>query len=374
MNKNQTVEEIKPELVWLDLNKEEMQAYLKDKYTTSGWHVMVRKNSDDVDPTYWVPINSRYEFENKPITDLLFVQPEQQEDKEILWHYVPKFIRVAKIDDLEYLMVISKLKYYDTFDHYINIHRLLPVSETTYYKTIHENVLRKTVEEAFKKCLTVKYQEKDPFRQVVRKLNEVKEGFMTNLSFGGLGYYDDYHPVLKLLQKLLETEEARTRVRLNTIGDIKTWLDALPIPDELKNDWKQYRSDIETMIIARMDLYQRYPYDKTIRTCISRRYKYQTQHDKPYPIQMIALLKYRLRRMQAYSTTTCFQFKRSELMDEWNMGRDHWILSISVVMDVPEALKITFEQAIDEIVKETIDLPIHEVTNVLDVAPDELPF
>ena len=372
MNENKAVEEIKPELVWLDLNKEEMQAYLKDKYSTLSKYISLRGNTNDIDPTYWIQINSRAMLENQPIDDFLF-EPDVVDPNDP-WSRAPIFIRIAKINGLDHLIGFSKHRLLDTFEYYINIHRLLPVQDTLCYPVIHEKVLRETVEEAFKKCLTVEHQEKDPFRQVVNKLNETKEGFMTNLAFGPIGYYDDYHPVLSLLRKLLGTKEAQHRVRLTKVEDVKRWLDALPIPDNLKENWKQYRHDIETMILARMDLYQRYPYDKTIRICISRRYKYQTQWDKPYPSEMIALLKYRLRRMQTYSTTMCFQLKRPELMDEWDMDRDYWSLSISVVMDVPEVLKVTYEQAMDEIIKETINLPIYEVTNILNVTPDELPF
>ena len=372
MNENKAVEEIKPELVWLDLNKEEMQAYLKDKYTTVGKYVSIKGKSNDIDPTYWIQINSRAMFENQPINDSLFV-PEVDGPNDP-WPRAPIFIRIAKINGLDYLIGFSKLRLLDTFEYYINIHRLLPVQDTMYYRIIHEKVLRETVEEAFKKCLTVEYQEKDPFRQVVNKLNEAKEGFTMSLALYPIGYYDDYHPVLKLLQSLLETEAGSVRVKLNTVDDVKAWLDVLPIPDELTDNWKQYRPEIETMIINHLQFHQAHTHDKTKRTSISRRYKYQTQYDKDYPIEMIALLKYRLRLMPSYLTATCLQLKRPELLDEWDMGRDRWSLNISVMMDIPEALKATYEKMMDEIIKETIDLPIHEVTNVLEPVPDELPF
>lgn len=372
MNENQAVEEIKPELVWLDLNKEEIQAYLKDKYTTVGKYISTKGNMNDVDPTYWIQINSRAMFENHAIDDFFFKLDE--EDPNDPWPRAPIFIRIAKINGLDYLIGFSKHQIQDTLEYYLNIHRLLPVQDTLCYPVIHEKVLRETVAEAFKKCLTVEYQEKDPFRQVVNKLNKAEKGITMSLALNPIGYYDSYHPVLKLIKLLLETKEGRVRVKLNTVDDVKTWLDALPIPDNLKMDWEQYRPEIETMMINHLQFHQAHTHENTKRTSISRRYKYQTQYDKDYPREMVALLKYRLRQMPTYFTATCYQFKRPAMMDEWDMSRDRWSLSVSIMMDVPEVLKTTYEQMMDKIVKETIDLPISEVTHVLDVVPDELPF
>lgn len=372
MNENKAVEEIKPELVWLDLNKEEMQAYLKDKYSTLSKYISLRGNTNDIDPTYWIQINSRAMLENYAIDDFIF-EPDVVDPNDP-WPRAPVFIRVAKINELDYLIGFSKHRLLDTFEYYIHIHRLLPVQDTMYYRIVHEKVLREVVEEAFKKCLTVEYQEKDPFCQVVNKLNEAKEGFTMSLALYPIGYYDDYHPVLMLLKLLLKTEAGCVRVKLNTIDDIKTWLDALPIPDNLKMDWEEYRPEIETMMINHLQFHQTYTHKDTKRTQISRRYKYQTQYDKDYPREMIALLKYRLRLMPTYFTATCYQFKRPELMDEWDMGRDRWSLSISIVMDIPEQLKTVYENVIEDTVKGTIDLPISEIAEVLEPVPDELPF
>lgn len=372
MNENQAVEEIKPELVWLDLNKEEMQAYLKDKYSTIGKYVSIRGNTNDIDPTYWIQINSRSIFENQPINDSLFV-PEV-DDLYDPWPRAPIFIRIAKINGLDYLIGFSKLRLLDTFEYYINIHRLLPVQDTLCYPVIHEKVLRETVIEAFKKCLTVEYQEKDPFRKVVNKLNEAKEGFMMSLAFSPIGYYDDYHPVLKLLQSLLETEEGRVRVKFNTVDDIKIWLDTLPIPDHLKEDWKQYRQDIESMVTNRLAFHQRYPDIDIKRYTLSRQYRFQTQYDVPFPIEKIALLKYRIRQIPTFFTTSCFQLKRPESLDEWNMGKDRWSLRVNIVLDIPEELKAEYLGKLDAMVKEVIDLPLEEVSEIYGPAPDELPF
>lgn len=373
MNENKAVEEIKPELVWLDLNKEEMQAYLKDKYTTVGKYVSIRGNLNDIDPTYWIQINSRTMLENHTIDDFLFIP--DVDDPNDPWPRAPVFIRIAKINELDYFIGFSKHQIQDTkFEYYINIHRLLPVQDTLCYPVIHEKILRETVEEAFKKCLTVEYQEKDPFRQVVNKLNKAEKGIMMSLALNPIGYYDDYHPVLKLIKLLVETKEGRVRVKLNTVDDVKTWLDVLPIPDNLKMDWEEYRPEIETMVINYLQFHQAHTHENTKRTNISRRYKYQTQYNQPYPIKMIALLKYRLRLMPSYFTATCLQLKRPELLDEWNMGKDRWSLTISIAMDIPEQLKTVYENVIDDTIKGTIDLPISEIAEVLEPVPDELPF
>lgn len=372
MNENKAVEEIKPEVVWLDLNKEEMQAYLKDKFTTLGIYNSTRNDKRDIDPTQWVQVSNRYNFGNLALTDDLFNLDTDQPDDGFTSR--PTHIRIAKIDELEYLVVVTKSTLVDTYDHFLTIHRLLPVQDTMYYRVVHVDVLREVIIEAFKKCLTKAYRETDPFYQVVHELNEVTEGFMTNLAFGPIGYYDDYHPILSLLRKLLGTKEAQHRVRLTKVEDVKRWLDALPIPDELKTDWEQYRPEIEAMVINHMQFFYAYPCGKMKRTCFSRRYKYQTQWNKPYPNEMIALLKYRLRLIPSHLTTMCFQLKRPELMDEWDMGRDYWSLSINIMMDVPEKLKASYLKMVEETVKETIKLPIFEVTEILEPVPDEFPF
>lgn len=378
MNENQAVEEIKPELVWLDLNKEEMQAYLKDKYTTSGTYINSRHNKMDIDPAEWVRISNKYDFTYRILTDDLFQYNDDQSDDGFTVR--PTYLRIAKIDGLDYVAVATRSTLVDTYDHFITIHRLLPANETVYYQVIREDVLREVMIEAFKQCLTKDYLEVDPFYRTVSELyttNAPKEAYITNLAFGPIGYYDYYHPVLNLLQKLLETHAGRYRVSLSKAKDVKTWLDALPVPDELKADWEQYRPDIEKIIVDRMEFYLTYKYDKTKRTYYARRYKCQTQYDKPYPLEQIALLKYRLRQIPTYSMNACFQFKRSELLDEWDMNRDAWTLSIQIGMDIPETLKILYEQKIEKIIKETINIPIVEITAIdtkLDSYMDEIPF